>query len=279
MSVIFKWNESDMESLLATCREDDVWPLIQKHFPSGSRLLESGCGAGRWVRFLSDVGYKITGLEYSDETVQMVRKVWPDIDVLQGDCEASPFQDDSFDGVLSFGVIEHWIDGPEKPLADMYRVLKPGSVALITVPCLSSVRRLKRCFFWDEIKQAPRALAVRLIKGESKPMSRLNEEYRYAVFPAWGSFFEYRMTPKEFRKEIERAGFEIKAHLPVAIMDGVYHELNPFGLLVKFVGWKFHPTWIARQLNSIMMKRPFMHAHMQAIVARKPGSSQGKTFG
>jgi len=275
MSVIFKWNESDMESLLATCHDDDVWPLIQKYFPSGSRLLEAGCGAGRWVRFLSDVGYKVTGLEYSDDTVQMVRKVWPDIDVKQGDCEASPFQANSFDGVLSFGVIEHWIDGPEKPLADMYRVLKPGSVALITVPCLNTVRRLKRSLFWDELTQGPRAFAVWLIKGEPKPLSRLNKGYRYAVFPALGNFFEYRMTPKEFEVEIERAGFEIEEHLPVAIMDGVYHELNPFGLLVRFVGWKFHPTWIARYLNSILMRRPFVHPHMQAVIARKPKLSKG----
>jgi len=278
MSVIFEWNESEMKSLLATCRDDDVWPLIQQDLPLGSRLLEAGCGAGRWVRFLSDAGYQITGLEYSSDTVQMVRKVWPDIDVQQGDCEASPFPDNTFDGVLSFGVVEHWVDGPEKPLADIYRVLKPGSIAIITVPCLSDVRQLKRLLFWDEIIQAPRALARWMMKRGSQPMSRLNKKYKYGVFPTWGGFFEYRMTPQQFRIEIEKAGFEIKAHLPVAIMDGVYHELNPFGLLVKFAGWKFYPTWAARCLNGVLSKRPFAHPHMQAIVARKPKFSQGESI-
>jgi SAM-dependent methyltransferase len=270
MSVIFEWSESEMKLLLATCRNDDVWPLIQNNLPLGSRLLEAGCGAGRWVRFLSDAGYKITGLEYSSATVQMVTKVWPDIDVKQGDCEFSPFPDNFFDGVLSFGVVEHWVDGPSKPLADIYRVLKPGSIALITVPCLSSVRKIKRFLFLDEIIQAPRALARWVIKGKSQQMSRANKVYKYSVFPAWGDFFEYRMTPREFKKEIEMAGFEIKDHCPVAIIDGVYHELNPFGLLVKFVDWKFYPTWVARYLNSILSKKPFAHPHMQAIIARKP---------
>ena len=59
MSVIFEWNESEMKSLLATCHDDDVWPLIQQNLPLESRLLEAGCGAGRWVRFLSDAGYQI----------------------------------------------------------------------------------------------------------------------------------------------------------------------------------------------------------------------------
>ena len=86
------------------------------------------------------------------------------------------------------------------------------------------------------------------------------------------------MTPKEFRWEIERAGFEIKAHLPVAIIDGVYHELNLFGLLVKFTGWKFYPTWVARYLNCILSKQPFAHPHMQAIIARKPELPKGESI-
>ncbi len=278
MSIIFEWNESEMNSLLATCRDDDVWPLIQQNLPLGSRLLEAGCGAARWVRFLTDIGYKITGLEYSIDTVQMVRRVWPDIDVQQGDCEASPFPDNTFDGILSFGVVEHWVHGPEKPLADIYRLLKPGSIAIITVPCLNDVRKLKHFLFFDEIIQLPRALARWVLKGKIQRISRLNKTYKYTVFPAWGDFFEYRMTPKEFRWEIERAGFEIKAHLPVAIIDGVYHELNLFGLLVKFTGWKFYPTWVARYLNCILSKQPFAHPHMQAIIARKPELPKGESI-
>lgn len=270
MSIIFEWKESEMQALLATCSGDETWPMIQRHFQPGSRLLEAGCGSGRWLRFLTDHGYAITGLEYKRETLQMVRRAWPDLGVVQGDCEGSPFETASFDGVISLGVVEHWVDGPAKPLADLLRVLKPGARALILVPCLNGVRRLKRRLFWDEITEAPKALARRLLKGRRQPLSRLDPRYRFAVFPAWGEFYEYRMTPGQFRAEVEKAGFEVVEHLPAATFDGIYHELNPFGLVVRWENWKFHPTRLALWLHERLKARTFLHPHMQAIIARKP---------
>ncbi len=137
------------------------------------------------MRFLNDRGYDITGIEFSGETVAMVNERWPDLDVVQGDCERSPFPDGTFDGALSFGVVEHWKEGPQAPLKDLLRVLKPGGKAYVTVPCFNAVRRIKRAVWWDEITQAPRALGRRLRKGERKPLSRVDK--RYLSFPPGGS--------------------------------------------------------------------------------------------
>jgi SAM-dependent methyltransferase len=270
MGRIFEWNEAEMQAMLASCGRDEALPIIERHFARGARLLESGCGAGRWVRFLQDSGYRVTGLEYSAETVAMVRRVWPDLEIVQGDCERSPFREGSFDGVLSFGVVEHWIEGPSGPLADLWRVLKPGGKAYVSVPCFTGVRRIKRTLWLDEITQAPRSLAVRVIKKKPKPLARRDRRYLYPGFPAWGRFFEYRMSPEDFRAEIVKAGFEVVEQVPVGHMDGVYHELNPFGLLVGWSDWAFHPTPPARWINEWLSKTPFAHAHMQAVIARKP---------
>jgi SAM-dependent methyltransferase len=270
VSVIFEWQESEMQMLLESCGRDDAAGIIGRHFAPGSRLLEAGCGSGRWVRFLADKGYRVTGLEYSAETVAMVRRRWPDLDLVQGDCEASPFADSSFDGALSFGVVEHWMEGPQKPLKDLCRVLKPGGKAYISVPCLNAVRRIKRALWWDEITQAPKALAGKLLKGKPKPLSRLDKRLLFPAYPAWGEFFEYRMSPEQFRAEVETAGFEILEQLPIGLMDGLYHELNPFGILVGWKDWRFQPRGFAGALNRLLSRRPFLHPHMQAIVARKP---------
>jgi len=53
-------------------------------------------------------------------------------------------------------------------------------------------------------------------------------------------------------------------------MDGVYHELNPLGLLVGWKGLKFKPRGPASMINRWLSRRPFAHPHMQAIVARRP---------
>ncbi len=270
MTVIFKWRESEMQAILKSCTRDEATPIIERHFPQGTRLLEAGCGAGRWVRFLQDRGHKMIGLEYSHETVEMVKRHWPDLDIVEGDCERSPFPDGSFDGALSFGVVEHWVEGPQRPLRELLRVLKPGGKAYISVPCWNSIRRIKKALWWDEITQAPRSLAQRILRGTPKPLSRVDRRYLFPVFPAWGEFFEYRMSPIDFRAEVEKAGFEVIEQVPVGTMDGVYHELNPLGLLVGWKDWKFRPRGPARTINLWLSRRPFAHPHMQAIVARRP---------
>jgi hypothetical protein len=53
-------------------------------------------------------------------------------------------------------------------------------------------------------------------------------------------------------------------------MDGVYHELNPLGLLVGWKNWRFSPRGPARMISRWLSRRPFAHPHMQAVVARRP---------
>jgi len=270
MTIIFQWRESEMQASLESCARDEAAPILERHFAKGDLLLESGCGAGRWVRYLHDRGRRVVGLEYSRETVAMVRRHWPDLDIVQGDCERSSFPDSTFDGVLSFGVVEHWVEGPQGPLRELRRVLKPGGKAYISVPCWNTIRRMKKAVWWDEITQAPRALAQRILRGTPKPLSRIDRRYRFRVYPAWGEFFEYRMSTTEFRAEVEKAGFEVLEHVPVGHMDGVYHDLNPLGLLVGWKGLKFTPRGPARAIDRWLSRRSFVHPHMQAIVARRP---------
>ena len=54
------------------------------------------------------------------------------------DGERLPFHDASFDGIVSFEVLEH-VFNPEIVLNELRRVLKPGGIMLVTVP-----------FAWDE---------------------------------------------------------------------------------------------------------------------------------
>lgn len=258
-----------MQSLLATCETDGVLPLVQKHVPLGSKVLESGCGAARYVRYLQDRGWRTVGLEFSAHTVRMVHEVWHDLKVVQGDAANSPFPEGHFDAVLSLGVIEHFPEGPAAPLRDICRVLRPGGIAIITVPCLNCVRQLKRMVWWDELVTAPRALAAQVIKRRKMPLNRLKRGYMYQVFPPRGEFHEYRMTKREFREEVRRAGLQAVEYVPLGTIDGIFHELNPFKAFVRFRNWTFHVTSIARCLDTLLADHPFFHCHMQAVVARK----------
>lgn len=271
MSTVFTWNEADMEALLASCETDETADLIAAHLDRNGPVLESGCGAGRYVKYLSEQGWDITGLEYSRETVEMVRRRWPELNVVQGDVADSPFPDNHFTGMISLGVVEHFPEGLEAPLADMYRILRPGGRALITVPCMSTIRQIKNRIWWYEIRDSIRPIAKRILRGSPQDLtiSRLQKTYHYTVSPACGPFYEYRLTPEEFLAAVTGAGFRVVKHVPIGHIDGVYHELNPFGLLVQFKSHRFRQTALGRGLNAALSRLPFFHAHMQAVIVEK----------
>lgn len=269
MSIVFTWSPQEIENLLQSCKTDPVLPFIEKYYTKNHRLLESRSGAGRFVRFLTDAGYDITGLEISQETVDMVKQHWPDLKTDQGDCTASPYPDNSFDGIISLGVIEHWKEGPQAPLKDMYRILKPGGVAIITSPVLNGVRAWKHRWFLKEFYQFPKAFLRWMFRGKELNIFRWNKKYIYVVEPAVGHFFEYHMSKEQYRAEAEKTGFKVLDHVAIGEMDGIYHELNPFGWLVKFRDWKFFPTPLARWIHKKMGSDAFRYAHVQAIIVTK----------
>ena len=114
-----------------------------------------------------------------------------------------------------------------------------------------------------------------------KPLTRRNGKYLYPVYPSWGSFFEYRMRPEDFRREVEAVGFHVEEHLPLGHIDGIYHDVNPLGLLVGFTEWRFHFGRIVTALNHLLSRRAFTHSHMQAIIAvkRRPEERKGDGSG
>ena len=274
MTIAFHWDTEDAESLLATCERDGVFPVVTKYFPPGCRVLESGCGLGRYVKYLHDRGWDVVGLEFIRSTVDQVRSIWPELNIELGDVANSSFPDNSFDGIMSLGVVEHWPEGPSRPLREIYRLLKPGGYAIITVPVHNSVRQWKRWLWFSEITRFPLAVFAWITSGKNKPMNRRNSEYRYVVMPPYGDFFEYHMTVQEYRNELREVGFEIVEHVPIGIIDGLYHDLNPIGMLVRFQSWKFHPSWLGTWLNDLLARTPFLHCHMQAAVVRKPEHSR-----
>src|ERR671917_729381 len=56
-----------------------------------------------------------------------------------GDAEQLPFETDSFDRYVSCGSIEYWPE-PQRAIAEAYRVLRPGGIALVVGPLPPGVR-------------------------------------------------------------------------------------------------------------------------------------------
>src|SRR6185436_9427399 len=90
-----------------------------------------GCGTGANLLMLSRYG-DAEGVDISEDALAFCRERGLD-HVKQGAGEKLPFEENTFDLVTAFDVVEH-MDDDLAGLSEMYRVLRPGGHALIFVP-------------------------------------------------------------------------------------------------------------------------------------------------
>jgi SAM-dependent methyltransferase len=100
----------------------------------GKRVLDAGCGMGRFAEIVHQYGGEYVGLDYSFAVDAAMRNVGhlPDVHLVQADIFQLPFADDVFDLVMSLGVLHHTPD-PAKAFASLPRVLKPRGRLTVTL--------------------------------------------------------------------------------------------------------------------------------------------------
>jgi ubiquinone/menaquinone biosynthesis C-methylase UbiE len=99
------------------------------------RLLDAGCGNGRYSKFLlseADADALITGFDYSRQMLQRARKRLRSERVTQvaADLTRLPYPDACFDAIVCGWVLEHLPD-PKSGLRELARVLRPGGKLLL----------------------------------------------------------------------------------------------------------------------------------------------------
>jgi SAM-dependent methyltransferase len=97
------------------------------------RILEVGCGIGSVVFELSQQGHNVTGIDISREAIAYGLNKYGDIHLEVQAAEALPYDNQSFDVVLSFDLLEH-IAEVDKHIAEVLRVLRPGGYYLFETP-------------------------------------------------------------------------------------------------------------------------------------------------
>lgn len=265
-SIVFEWKSKDFDTLLKSCDVDDEVEITLKHLlDKNAKILEAGCGLGRVVKYLHDREYKqVSGIELHAESVTWLNQHFPELDIYQGDILDYPYEANSYDVVLSYGVVEHFPEGVQAPMKAMYDLLKPGGIAIVTVPSFNILRRLRYFLHWLD----PRKYRViRKIFGK-KQLKWNGKRFGYYIDPQIGDFFEYRFTPKQFKSVCKKAGFEILESRPIAHVDGLFHCIGK--PLVSFKDWKFTLSKTGSICNQLFSLIPYFHNHMQACVLRKP---------
>jgi ubiquinone/menaquinone biosynthesis C-methylase UbiE len=96
-------------------------------------VLDWGCGRGQMTWLLRQQGIRVTAYDYRPSLDWPQRKPL-EFEGVEADLSADPvrvpYADDSFDAVLSCGVLEHVLD-PDRSLEELRRVLRPGGLLYV----------------------------------------------------------------------------------------------------------------------------------------------------
>ncbi len=95
-------------------------------------VCDLGCGPGHVARYLHERGVQVMGLDLSAGMVEQARRLNPSIEFRQGNMLSLDIEDGALGGIVAFYSIIH-VPRAEiaVALAEMKRVLRPGSVLLL----------------------------------------------------------------------------------------------------------------------------------------------------
>ena len=119
----------------------------------GNMILDMGCGRGEFLRGFIRCGLNGYGIDRS----LAARSICPEAEVVKSDLENEPlpYKDGAFDVVFSKSVLEHFYY-PERLVREIYRILKPGGLAITLVPDWECHYKI---FYADHTHRSPFALS------------------------------------------------------------------------------------------------------------------------
>lgn len=178
----------------------NIWAefsIFKDYIKDGDKVLDVGCGNGRILELLKDKKIDYIGIDISEKLVELAKKKYPQNNFLVADTLNLPFPDNNFDKVFSVAVL-HAIPSEEfreKALLELKRVLKPGSILLLTV--------------WDIWCKGIFFLVLK--QFFLKLIGKSNLDFGDA-FVSWGkktNRYYHFFTNRELYKLITKVGFKI----------------------------------------------------------------------
>lgn len=209
--------------------------------PAG-KLLDVGCGGGRFLNRIKKRGWQVEG---SDFDAQATRKVTAryGIKTHVGDLLQCALPADSFDVITMSQTIEH-LYAPEMTLRECLRILKPGGLLVMTTPNCASIGAREFGALWRGW-EAPRHLQLFTVASLQRLTRHAGFEVTEARTYSAGAAVVYRVSRTNQLKP-----------------SGNLSWLGELGLLV----WSYR-----RELQEYRAQASYPHTGQNVLIcARKP---------
>ena len=193
--------------------------LVQRGVAPGARLLDAGCGTGRYAIDLARRGYLVDAVDRSPDLIDIARRSAGErsgvLSFRTGDLLSLPDRD--CDAILCRGVLNDLVDdgGRARAFTSFARALRPGGVVILDVREWESTkeRKSREPLFTKRVDTDRGRLAFTSITALDPDNHRLLlRETHTLVDDAGEHSSEYQFvmrcwTPGELYSSLERAGF------------------------------------------------------------------------
>ena len=169
------------------------------------RVADVGCGPGVMVDAVLSRGGSFDGVDLSPEMAREAREKFghlSNVSFREGDVESLTLPDSTYDQVLCMAVIEY-LAAPRRAMAEIARILKPGGIAIVTVPKRWHIDQL------TVAATAPARALMRLFSqgtADSLPRLRMQPEeldkaaVDAGLTPDGGSQYQFTPIPYPFTR-------------------------------------------------------------------------------
>lgn len=183
-----------------------------QHYRLDGRILDLGCGDGRYFRLIWPQAFDVVGVDMNAEVAELGRQsgVYREVHVAAADRVPEP--DASFDHVFANCSLEH-MDRLDAVLAEIFRCLKPGGSLLCSVVT-------DRFVEWALL---PNLASMAGFESAAKALRKDFLDYHHLANP---------LPVSEWDKSFSRAGLTLEWHVPILpkinsgiflLMDNVWH--------------------------------------------------------
>ena len=211
---------------------------IRKLLPKRmEKFADIGGGYGRLANEYLKRAHKVFIFDYSKTELKQAKEIYGDkIETKAGDIYELPFKDDELDGLMMVRVTHH-LKHMDKAMAELYRVLKPGGVAVIEVANKRTLPKMAR-FVTGQSKVNPFDKKVANYKEISKDgFYNYHPKYEEEIFEKTGFKCEKILSVSNFRSRslkkllgtknlVKMEDKAQKALAPIRFAPSIYYKLR-----------------------------------------------------
>jgi len=226
-----RWNENELWS------QSTFYNLKGN---SNTKILDAGCGIGVFTRYYARKGFNVTAIDLTQKAIELTQLSLKlnnlNAEVKQASVENLPLESNTFDYIVSNGVIHH-TPQTEKAVSEFYRILKPGGKATVAVYYRNGLLRFP---LWPLVR-ALLPLLLKKLRGREKFLDVKTPEDFVRVYDGNNTPIAKVYTKKQTKKLF--ANFRILAmephYFPIRFLKGFkrggwVHSIldNCFGCLI-----------------------------------------------